>query len=343
MTPLELSARRQTPEPDAGRFNYKELPADLAGKMKEAAADIRRYTRDAFFEVGKKLLEIKDRLDHGQFVNWVETECALSIRTAQRAMQVAELKSVNLTYLPARSLLLLAGRSTPSAIRDEIIQRIDAGDRPTATDIEREIQRARATFIQNGRDSGLGQREAREADVEPGPPVNEAKLQLPQAFERSPESLDRLSEEATATLAQLANTLADAVGDTTITQLVTYLEAGSAAALARALRECRPELFETRRSPDLIPAEAPNQISSAISAEELTEIVKGLKPNAQLRAVRWVECDSPDPEAWDESIRWTEVLADFRKAAGQASKAELDRFLDQSLAEGWRQPMPQAA
>src|SRR5207302_6854108 len=103
-----------------------------------------------------------DGLEHGQFMIWVETECGLSIRTAQRAMQVAELgiKNVNLTYLPVRSLLLLAARSTPKEIRDEIIQRIDVGERPTAAQLDDEVEQARAA-IEAGPNSV--QREAGEA------------------------------------------------------------------------------------------------------------------------------------------------------------------------------------
>jgi len=82
---------------------------------------------------------------------------------------------------------------------------------------------------------------------------------------------------------------------------------------------------------------------SRTSAEELIEIVRGLGVNTQLRAVRWVECGCPDPEQWDDNIRTRESLTRFRNAASQASKAELDRFLELSLAEGWRRPMPQAA
>ena len=82
---------------------------------------------------------------------------------------------------------------------------------------------------------------------------------------------------------------------------------------------------------------------SGTLAEELIEIVKELKRNTQLRAVSWVACGCPDPQAWDDSVVMTEALKDFREAVGKASEAEVVRFLDLSVAEGWRQPTLQAA
>src|SRR5260370_16171702 len=96
-------------------FSYDALPPEVAAEMRTAAGKIQRYTRDAVVEVGKQLNQIKDRIEHGQFRAWVEAECQLQIRTAQRAMQVAQLvqENVKLTYLPPDGLLALASSTAP--------------------------------------------------------------------------------------------------------------------------------------------------------------------------------------------------------------------------------------
>src|SRR5205814_3653261 len=64
---------------------------------------------------------------------------------------------------------------------------------------------------------------------------------------------------------------------------------------------------------------------SATSADELVEIVRELKPNTQLRAVWWVERGRPEPDLTDGNIAMTDALSVFRKAACNASTAELGR------------------
>ena len=92
-------------------------------------------------DVGRDLLEVKEHLEHGQFKAWVERECGLRLRTAERLMQAVAVlgKSVNLTYLPPDGLLALAARTAPRPAVDAIVDRNDAGERPTAADIKRAL------------------------------------------------------------------------------------------------------------------------------------------------------------------------------------------------------------
>lgn len=49
-------------------------------------------TKERFAEIiltGTYLNEVKERLDHGQFIAWVESECPFSYRTAHRYMVIA--------------------------------------------------------------------------------------------------------------------------------------------------------------------------------------------------------------------------------------------------------------
>src|SRR5690349_11100855 len=93
------------------RFDYGKVGEAAAEQMGGAADRVRGLTRASVIEVGRELLKIKDtQVEHGHFRAWVHFECSLSIRTAERAMQVAKLvaKNEKLSYLPANGLLALA-------------------------------------------------------------------------------------------------------------------------------------------------------------------------------------------------------------------------------------------
>jgi hypothetical protein len=121
-------------------FNYGQIENTiLADQMRAAAGRVREHVRASVIEVGRELIAIKAQTKHGDFVAWVEAECGLLIRTAQRAMKAAEFvdrtKSVKLSFLPADGLLALA--SIPSQkIVDRIVQRIDRGEAITVREIK---------------------------------------------------------------------------------------------------------------------------------------------------------------------------------------------------------------
>lgn len=128
-------------------FDYNQLDGDLAAEIQEAAERVRGFTRTAVIEVGHELLRVKERLNHGQFTAWVENECQLLMRTAQRAMRAAEMvgKYDKLSYLPPDGVLALAERSAPQAAVAAVIEEIEAGGRPSAADIRRRLREAKRT------------------------------------------------------------------------------------------------------------------------------------------------------------------------------------------------------
>lgn len=127
------------PTPTA--FDYAILDPVVADKARAAADRIRTLTRAAVQDVGRELLEIKKQVERGQFTAWVEHECGINIRTAQRAMNAAQLVAENdkLSYLPQDGLLALCARSTPVAVRSLVIDKIERGERPTVAEIKEEI------------------------------------------------------------------------------------------------------------------------------------------------------------------------------------------------------------
>jgi len=130
----------------AGGFDYGTLDAAIAGEMREAANRVRGIQRAAVLDVGRELRAAKSRVNHGQFTAWVEAECGLTIRTAERMMRVAELVGENdkLSYLPADGLLALSSRTAPKPAVAGIIARIAAGEQPSAAVIKRQIANAKA-------------------------------------------------------------------------------------------------------------------------------------------------------------------------------------------------------
>ena len=99
-------------------FNYEVVPADIAHTMRAAAQRIHDHHRVAVIEVGRELAAVKEQIQHGEFEQWVERECRMTIRAAQRAMLAAEMaaKNDNLSYLPPDGLLALAAPSAPKPV-----------------------------------------------------------------------------------------------------------------------------------------------------------------------------------------------------------------------------------
>jgi hypothetical protein len=112
-----------------------EWTIDTANKVRAAAERIRRLLHnevDVIIEVGTELCAAKDLVRHGHFEAWLLAEFGMSARTARNYMRAAEAfggKSATVADLQPTTLYLLAAPSTPSMVRDEVIKKIDAGER----------------------------------------------------------------------------------------------------------------------------------------------------------------------------------------------------------------------
>jgi hypothetical protein len=192
-----IKTRSKAPKP----FDYGALPPSDAADLRDRAERIRRHTHAAVVEVGRDLLAAKARVGHGCFQTWVEADCQLSLRTAERAMCVAEFvdKNDKLSFLPPDGLLALASPSAPEGTVTEILERIKAGQRPTAADIKREIKAASAT---------------EQAARDPAADLDCLVRMLHEAFgDRIPELIKELQAVRTITLDELADALRDRLPD----------------------------------------------------------------------------------------------------------------------------------
>ena len=120
-------------------FDYASLDAETSQLVQQHTGEIRalmKRTAQGIIEVGQKLIEVKERLGHGRFGDWLEAEFDWSYETAARFVRVCiQFKSVNLADLSIApsALYVLAAPSTPVSVREEAIARAEAGESITYT------------------------------------------------------------------------------------------------------------------------------------------------------------------------------------------------------------------
>ena len=139
-------------------FDYSILDADLSAYLREKTTGIKRLVRRSgqdLIDIGQSLIDVKDKLEHGQFYLWLETEIGLNYRTANRFMSVAErFKSeqlLDLDILPS-ALYELSSPSVPEAATEEALLRAKQGEKisvDTAKKIKSKHIESRNSLLQN--------------------------------------------------------------------------------------------------------------------------------------------------------------------------------------------------
>ncbi len=69
--------------------NGDNSPPTLETLMREIKAYFWASTQNAF-EIGKRLIQAKQIVQHGEWANWLETNFDLKVRMAQKLMAIAE-------------------------------------------------------------------------------------------------------------------------------------------------------------------------------------------------------------------------------------------------------------
>ena len=130
-------------------FDYSAVPADVATALRGQAERIRgRLTKATadMIDTGRDLLAAKAQLKHGDFTSWVESAIGIRMRAAQELMRIAEIaegESANFALLPPYAATRLAAPSVPPTSRTAFVQRAEAGERVTVSDVDRELGRLR--------------------------------------------------------------------------------------------------------------------------------------------------------------------------------------------------------
>jgi 5-methylcytosine-specific restriction endonuclease McrBC regulatory subunit McrC len=118
-------------------FDYASLDKDTSVFLQEKTAEVKalmRQTVENVIRTGNILIEVKNRLPHGQWENWLNSEFGWAPRTARRMMMVAdEFTSDTLTNLEitTSALYILSAPSTPKETREEAISLAQGGEKVT--------------------------------------------------------------------------------------------------------------------------------------------------------------------------------------------------------------------
>ena len=97
-----------------------------------------KRTGEGIFEIGSKLLEVKQQLKHGQFNKWLDSEFEWGKDTASRFMNVAKSfgEISQIAKFAPSALYVLARPKTPEAAREEAIDRAKDGESITVSKAE---------------------------------------------------------------------------------------------------------------------------------------------------------------------------------------------------------------
>ena len=127
------------------RYDYSEIEPQHRETVQDAAIDIRqrgqRATAD-MIAIGHQLSNVKDLIPHGQFVNWLETEFSLSLRTAQNFMAVANRfgdKNATVAFLSDSVLYMLSGPRVPEDAVGAVLAEAEANGKSPTKKRTREI------------------------------------------------------------------------------------------------------------------------------------------------------------------------------------------------------------
>jgi hypothetical protein len=147
-------------------FDYTQLEPEIADKLRQTAQRVRAHKSACVLEVGGELLQVKDQLEHGDWGKWLERECELKERTAQRMMNAAKWmrdKSVTVTDLPTGILYMLTAPSTPPEIGDTVLSRWTNGEHIPPEEVAEMLKAARPAKSEGRRRAQRRAEEDREA------------------------------------------------------------------------------------------------------------------------------------------------------------------------------------
>jgi hypothetical protein len=154
-------------------FDYDSLAPDDAEFLRRGAARIRagvESTMETVCLIGANLYAAKRMLGHGQFVQWVESECGFSPRSAQNYMRASEFagdKCATVAFLPPAVVYRLAAPTAPPEVVFEVLARAANGERVSHAEVIQMLRSAKER-------TRLASRETENKRRRAGPPHGEA-------------------------------------------------------------------------------------------------------------------------------------------------------------------------
>jgi hypothetical protein len=131
-------------------FDYTSLAPNDAAFLRGRAASIRqavKLTMEAVYQIGVELWWAKLKLRHGQFIEWVESECGFSLRTAEnyvRASVFAADRLATVANLPPAAVYRLSAKSAPPEVVKDVLARAASGERVSAAEVKRILREFKA-------------------------------------------------------------------------------------------------------------------------------------------------------------------------------------------------------
>ena len=163
-TTTERSQRQRQPSIDmrtmpvpVGPFDYTIVAAGAAAELQDSAGRIRGLVKSTISNiilVGATLRRLKPTIEHGQFANWIESECGFSVRTAENYMAAstfAEGKNETVALLQPATVYRLAAKGAPREIVDDVIRRAENGDVVSDADVALALKQAKRQIKQQER------------------------------------------------------------------------------------------------------------------------------------------------------------------------------------------------
>lgn len=130
-------------------FDYVALDVETRIIVQQRTSEIKQRAQDTLktlWEIGQKLVEIREHLGYGLFDSWLKTEFQWSRRTAYNYIRIFESFScamiAQLEIAPT-ILYLLAAETTPEAAREEAIERALAGEKITESKVKELIKQSK--------------------------------------------------------------------------------------------------------------------------------------------------------------------------------------------------------
>jgi len=187
--------------PKTQDFDYIALDIETRLAVQQRTSEIKslmRRTASDIIDIGQKLIEVKDYLGHGNFLNWLETEFNWSESAARKFMRVTrQFKSVNFTNLDiaASALYLLAASSTPADARQEALERASQGETITHVGAQILVSRHKQSTPPKATEPLTVDVPAEAVESESPTPAEALQPQLAQPPQPSLEPLDQPEEE----------------------------------------------------------------------------------------------------------------------------------------------------
>ncbi|MEO5375091.1 MAG: DUF3102 domain-containing protein [Alphaproteobacteria bacterium] len=316
-------------------FDYGRLTPTIATDIRAAAERIRvrmKRTAEDIIEIGRDLITVKEKLDHGQFLPWISKEFGMKEDMAQNFMRVARRFGDQIpNYSAFAPTVLIALASAPPEVVTTIEDRAAAGESITVADVKAEIARVRA-------EAEAARREAAEATYRLEVLKTETTEKLAKASRREA----NLIERANAAEKEKARAIAEAGlrAQETLKDRITQVEAEAAESRRLAGEKTRAldaAVAKARTEAEQAAAENAEALAAAALAKSAAE-VKALEAKAQKALAQSQAALEAKNRIEEEIERHKEVLARMESAEteglDQARLAsDVAEFIGKSMSE----------